>query len=218
MEVVYNSYRVHEENIMEILQNPNVIYLMLAGGLIFAVLALVSPGTGVLELGALFILGLAGWSVIQYDLSINWLALFILLAGIVLFFVAVRKPKVWILLLVSIIAIVLGSAFIFSGQVWYIPGVDPLLSSIVSILSGLFFWITARKVMEARSIRPSHDLEALEGTIGEAKTKIHAEGSVQVAGELWSARSEAPIPNGARVRVLARDGFILTVEAAEEID
>ena len=203
---------------MELLQNPNVIYLMLAGGLIFAVLALVSPGTGVLELGALFILGLAGWSVIQYDLSVNWLALFILLAGIVLFFVAVRKPKVWILLLASIFAIVLGSAFIFSGQEWYVPGVDPLLSSIVSILSGLFFWITARKVMEARSIRPSHDLEALEGAIGEAKTKIHAEGSVQVAGELWSACSEEPIPNGARVRVLARDGFILTVEAVKESD
>jgi len=203
---------------MEILQNPNVIYLMLAGGLIFAVLALVSPGTGILELGALFILGLAGWAVIQYDLSINWLAMFTLLTGIVLFFVAVRKPKVWILLPISIIAIVLGSAFIFSGQEWYVPGVNPLLAGVVSILSGLFFWIAARKVIEARSVRPRHDIEALEGTIGEAKTAIHAEGSVQVAGELWSARSEQPISNGARVRVIARDGFILIVEADKQTD
>jgi membrane-bound ClpP family serine protease len=40
---------------MEFLQNPNVVYLLLAGGLIFAVLALVAPGTGVLEIGAVLL-------------------------------------------------------------------------------------------------------------------------------------------------------------------
>ena len=203
---------------MEVLQNPNVVYLLLAGGLIFALLALVSPGTGFLEVGVLFILALAGWSVIQYDLPINWWALFILLLGIVLFFMAIRKPKVWALLVVSILAIVIGSAFIFRSDVWYAPAVNPLLATIVSTLSGLFFWVAARKVIEARNIRPRHDLEALVGAIGEAKTRIHAEGSVQVAGELWSARSENPIPNGARVRVLSREGFILTVEAVNQTE
>jgi len=50
------------------------------------------------------------------------------------------------------------------------------------------------------------------GQVGEAKTRIHSEGSVQVSGELWSARSEKPIPTGSAVRVLAREGFILLVE------
>jgi len=54
---------------MDFLQNPNITYLMLAGGLIFAVLALVSPADGdVLEIGALFVLGLAGWGIATYNI------------------------------------------------------------------------------------------------------------------------------------------------------
>ena len=54
---------------------------------------------------------------------------------------------------------------------------------------------------------------ALVGQVGEAKTRIHEEGSVQVAGELWSAGSKSPIPAGRQVKVTARDGFILEVES-----
>ena len=49
---------------MEFLQNPDVIYLLLAGGLMFAVLALAAPGTGFLEIGAIFVLAIAGWGAI----------------------------------------------------------------------------------------------------------------------------------------------------------
>jgi membrane-bound serine protease (ClpP class) len=203
---------------MEFLQNPDVVYLLLAGGLIFAFLALVAPGTGFLEIGVFCVLGLAGWGVIQYDIPINWFAFIILLIGIVLFLLAIRKPKMWILLIASIAAIVLGSAFIFRSKVWYIPAVNPFLATLVSVLSGVFFWVAARKVIESRSTRPRHDLEALVGAIGEAKTRIHTEGSVQIAGELWSARSEKPILSGARVRVIDREGFTLLVESANQTE
>jgi len=201
---------------MEFLQNPNVVYLLLAGGLIFAVLAMAAPGTGFLEIGALFILGLAGLGVIQYNIPISWVALIILLIGIVLFVMAIRKPKIWALLVASIVTIVVGSAFMFRSDVWYIPAVDPILASLVSVISGLFFWLVARKVIEARIARPRHDLDALVGAFGEAKTRIHSEGSVQIAGELWSARSKEPISSGARVRVINREGFTLLVEATNK--
>jgi membrane-bound serine protease (ClpP class) len=203
---------------MELLQNPNVTYLLLAGGLIFAMLALAAPGTGVLEIVALFVLGLAGWGIATNNMPINAWSLVILAAGLVLFFLAVRRPKQWYLLVVSILAVVAGSAFLFRSQTWYIPAVDPFLAAIVSLLSGGFFWIAARKVMEAASARPIHDLEALIGAKGEAKTHVFKEGSVQVEGELWSARSDQPIHSGAAVRVLERDGFTLKVEAVEPKD
>ena len=38
---------------MEFLLDPNVAYLLLAGGLIFAVLAILNPGTGLIEVLAL---------------------------------------------------------------------------------------------------------------------------------------------------------------------
>jgi membrane-bound serine protease (ClpP class) len=200
---------------MDFLSNPNVVYLLLAGGLIIAVLALAAPGTGLLELGALAALLLAGFSIYIYSIPINAWAVVLLLVGLVLFFVSVRKTRSWPFLMISILALVVGSAYLFSSEVWYQPGVNPILAAVVSIFSGLFFWVAARKVMEADRVPPRHEMEALIGMIGEAKSDIHAEGSVLAAGELWSARSAQPIPVGSRVRVIGREGFTLQVERVE---
>jgi membrane-bound ClpP family serine protease len=35
---------------------------------------------------------------------------------------------------------------------------------------------------------------------------------VQLQGELWSARSQKPIPAGRKVQVTGREGFVLIVE------
>jgi membrane-bound ClpP family serine protease len=78
---------------------------------------------------------------------------------------------------------------------------------------GGFFWVATRKILEAESARPTHDLEALIGEEGVAKSEIHDEGSVQVSGELWTAISKEPISEGTLIRVVARDGFVLVVEA-----
>lgn len=205
---------------MDIFLDPNIAYLLLAGGLIFTVLAIFNPGTGILEIISLFALLLSGWSV--YNLAdqgrVNWWALLIIFVGIVLFVIAVRISSHLVLLLGSIAAVVLGSAFLFRSAQWWIPAVNPFLASAVGILSGGFFWVTARKVIEAESTRPTHDLGALVGMIGEAKTEIHEDGSIQVAGELWSAISDESIPEGQRVRVVGREGFVLKVQAVESHD
>jgi membrane-bound serine protease (ClpP class) len=197
---------------MEFLQNPNVVYMLLAGGLMFAVLALAAPGTGVLELGALFIIGVAGWSVVYYNLPINWWAVLFLVGGSILFLIAVFKTRTWPLLAGAIVLIVIGSAFLFYSKDWFVPAVNPVLALVVSVLSGGFFWMVGRKAIQAAEVRPTHDLGSLIGKLGEAKTHIHDEGTVQVEGELWSARSETPVQSGDRVRVVAREGFTLLVE------
>jgi membrane-bound serine protease (ClpP class) len=200
---------------MDFLQNPTITYLLLAMGLIIAVLALAAPGTGILELVALAFIFTAGAAIFVYDLSINTWALLVLLVGAVLFVISIRRPRQLAVLVASITAIVLGSAYLFSGPEWWIPGVNPYVALVVSVLSGGFFWFVAKKVIEAERVRPRHDLQAVIGTIGEAKTDIHKEGSVYAAGEQWSARSDAPISAGTRVRVIQREGFTLKVEALE---
>jgi membrane-bound serine protease (ClpP class) len=201
---------------MEILLNPNVIYLLLAGGLILAVLALAVPGTGILELGALAILVAAGFATVMSDLSLNLWAVALIVVGLGLFFLSLRggqKSGRQFLLALSIILVILGSAYIFQSEVWWQPAVNPALVAAVSIPWGLFFWFVGRKVIESEGVRPRHDLESLINEIGEAKTPVHKEGSVQVGGELWSAYSDQPIQPGQRVRVISRDGFHLKVEA-----
>jgi membrane-bound serine protease (ClpP class) len=95
---------------MDFLLNPNVAYLLLTAGLFFTILAMLSPGTGILEILGLIMLILAGYSI--YNLPINWWALLVLLVGFVLFFLAIRRPKNIAYLAASIAALVIGSAFL----------------------------------------------------------------------------------------------------------
>ena len=194
----------------QFLLNPNVVYLILVIGFILTIMALISPGTAFLEIAAFFTLLLAGWGV--YNLPINVWALVLLLFGVVPFILAVRKYRRPVFLALSIASLVIGSVFLFQGEVWWQPAVNPILALIVSLLAGGYVWIIVTKGLEAANAPPVHDLGALIGSNGEAKTDIHQEGSVQVAGELWSAQSEQPIPQGASVRVIGREGFILLVE------
>jgi membrane-bound serine protease (ClpP class) len=196
----------------ELLLNPNVAYLLLVGGFMLAILALLSPGTGLLEISSLLVLVLAGWGI--YNSEINLWALGLLILGVFPFLLAVRKSGQLWLLAVSVLALVVGSAFLFRGDGWQ-PAVNPVLALVVSALSAGFFWVVARKAMEAEFSRPTHDLSLLIGEVGEAKTDIHQEGTVQIAGELWTARSRQPVKSDARVRVVGREGLILEVEPLE---
>jgi len=198
----------------EVLLDPNLAYLILVVGLMLAAMAVFAPGTGLFEVGALILLILAGWEV--YNLPINVWAFGILLLGAVFFVLAFRQTRPYLFLGLSILAVVIGSTFMFRGETWSQPAVNPILALVVSILAGGFLWVGTRKALDARLLTPAHSLGSLIGAIGDAKTDIQEEGSVQVGGELWSARSEAPIPAGAKVRVLERDGYVLQVEAMDK--
>jgi len=194
---------------MDFLLDPNIAYLFLLGGVLLSMLALVTPGTGVLEVGAFFCLAVAGYAV--YSLSINLWALIVLVLSVVPFVYAIRRPKRELYLGLSILGLVVGSVFLFATDGWK-PAVNLAVAFISSLMFAGFLWIAITKTLQAAHALPSHDLSSLVGQVGEAKTHIHAEGSVQVAGELWSARSEKSIPAGSAVRVLAREGFVLLVE------
>lgn len=197
-----------------ILLNPNIAYLFLVSGVLLIFFALVTPGTGFLEIGAFFMMALAGYAI--YILPIHLWALILLLVSVVPFVMAIRSTaRRGLYLGLSIFGMVIGSAYLFRGE-GLAPAVDIFLVIIVSLLMGGFLWFVIIKTLEALEARPSHDLEALTGGVGEAKTDIHEEGSAQIAGELWTARSEKPILAGARIRVTKRSGFTLEVEEIVE--
>ena len=196
---------------MDFLLDPNVAYLILLGGVLLAMMALASPGTGLFEIGAFFCIVLAGYAI--YNLSFNWWAF--LSPGIKYRSLCVCLTKTQTrepFLALSILLLIVGSVFMFPRTEEQAL-VNPLVAIVA--LSGLvagFLWIAVRKSVEATSMKPTRDLAGLVGQIGEARTRVDDEGSVLVAGELWSARSEKPIPAGSSVRALRREGFILIVE------
>lgn len=193
---------------MEFLLIPSIAYLVLVAAVLLTLVAIMTPGTGIAEILAVFALLLAGYAV--YHLSFNWWALLVLVLSAIPFLYSIRRPKREIWLALSIVGLTLGSIFFFPSEEGLLS-VDPWLAAMTTVVYSAFLWFSARKVMEISTSRPRHELSSLVGQRGEAKTAIGEDGAVQVAGELWSARSAAPLPAGSPVEVVGRDGFVLIV-------
>ncbi len=198
---------------METLLNANVAYLLLVLGFILVFLALVTPGTHLMEAGALFLLFLAGYEI--YFLGVNYWGLVVLLLSLVPFIYALRRPQQGWALALAILLLIAGSLYLFPGH-GFIPAVNPVLAVVVSLFTAGFLWISVNKGMQAVRARPLQDPERLVGQVGQARTDIQDVGSVQRASELWSARSASAIPAGSRVRVVRREGFTLVVELQDQ--
>ncbi|MEK6221419.1 MAG: hypothetical protein N2D54_04150 [Chloroflexota bacterium] len=195
---------------MQFLLDPNVAYLVIVTGFILTVFAILAPGTGAFEIGAVFMVVMASWQI--YNLPINIWALVVLAIGAVPIFFALRKKSRRMYLAIAVGLFLLGSVFLFRGGAWYQPAVNPIFAIIISLISSGILWIMTDKIMEARLATTAHDLEGLIGAFGEAKTAVQLEGSVYVGGELWTARSDKKVKEGSKIEVLSREGFILTVK------
>lgn len=199
---------------MNVLIDPNVAYVLLILGFLTAVLALFSPGTGVLEVVALFVLALAGYEIA--NLNINLWALILMAAGAVPFLAALRarreaRPP---LIAAAALAFVVGSTFLFRGESW-LPVVSPVLVLLLAPLAVGGTWWLATKSLEAITARPVFDLDRLVGMTGQASSDIRGKGTVYVNGEEWTALSKSFIPAGSPIRVVRRSGLALEVEIAK---
>jgi len=82
----------------------------------------------------------------------------------------------------------------------------------LAVMLGFMAW----KIAGARRAPLRLGAPALVGSRGEALSEIGPEGGEAfVHGEYWRARSAAPIPRGARVRVTAVNGLVVSVVADE---
>jgi membrane-bound serine protease (ClpP class) len=192
---------------------PNLFYLCLVLGLWVTALALVSPGTGVLEALALLLLGGAAVGMLTWP--VNGLAFIPLILGAATFiFGLIRRQQAGFLLLASAILISVGSIFLFEDADGG-PAVQPFLAVVMSALTVLFFWVGVRRGLEAQQAAPTVAASTVIGQIGETRSPVYREGEVYVGGEMWSARAETPIAAGVRVRVRNLVGLVVEVEPVD---
>lgn len=91
------------------------------------------------------------------------------------------------------------------------------------VWTALFLWVAKDAalfpfVWTAYEDRPSSDPFSPVGKTGTAKSDLDPKGFVSLKGERWKARVEPgsqPVPAGTRVRVVSRDGLLLTVRPEE---
>jgi membrane-bound ClpP family serine protease len=196
--------------------DPNLAYVVLVLAFILGVLALAAPGTGVLELGAVGLMALAGYTLFQ--LPINAWSLAVLVVGLPLFFLALRpgpRWRQWVLLILALLFFWVGSVFMFRNPAGSSLAINPWLAGLISLVAGGFMWLAFTKSIQANRLPVKQAFSGLIGSEGEAVTEISREGTVRVGSETWSATSRILIPRHSRVRVLARKGLILEVEQME---
>jgi membrane-bound serine protease (ClpP class) len=190
----------------------NLLYLSLMAGVWFTALAIVSPGTGVLELVALLTLAIAGLGTIILPLNV-WAVILLILGGVAFVLsLGRRRPEIW--LGISAVVLSVGSVFLFSLED-QVLAVHPLVAVVVSALTLGFFWFAIRKTIVAQRSEPSINPSRVIGEIAEVRTKLDPIGSVYALGELWTARAEKTFKPGAKVKVIGREGLMLLVGPEE---
>jgi membrane-bound serine protease (ClpP class) len=201
---------------MELLLNPDFVYILIVTAFLLTVFAVLLPGTGLFEFSAFLLWAGIMWLVVVKRMPVHWWALVLLLLGFVPLVLALRRRKVKLYLGLTMAAFIIGSAYLFKGDAWWKPGVNPLLALILSAFAGGLVWLTLEKLIEMMEAPPLQDLGKLIGAVGETRTEVYHEGSVYVSGEKWSARSEKKIKTGTPVKVISREGLMLVVEEINE--
>lgn len=191
--------------------DPNIAYVLLIVGFMLSVLALLTPGTGVVEIIGLFSMILAGYGIISNP-SHYW-ALILLIPFIPMIFIY-RKYKKDYLLAIAILFLNLGSFMIFKSENGGFA-VSPFVAIVVGLLNVPVLWIVVKKIIEAIDKEPDFNPENIVGATGIARTNILFGGTAYVSGEEWSARSETKINKGDEIKVVKKEGLTLLVEKVE---
>ena len=195
---------------MEFLQDANVVYLLLMAGLWISATGTYIPGTGVAEVAGAGLL--IGTLYLFSLLATNWIALIALVAGAGLFFLLPLFKSDWAQFAIAgLVLQALASLFLFTDA-----AVSPLLIALSALLAWLYHRGILRMILrQQRELSSTQKDEFLVGARGRVMGAIDGRGTVQVNGELWTARSRSRLESGAEIVVTQRDGLELQVEKAK---
>ena len=115
---------------MENLVNPNIAYIFWMVSVLLAILAVLSPGTGLLEASALAGLLITGY--ISYQLPLNLWAVILFIPAAFAFYFVVWKRRARKYLTGAIILFLGGAAWLYWGSNLQ-PAVHPLVLLLVSV-------------------------------------------------------------------------------------
>ena len=192
--------------------DPNVIYLALVLGLWMGVTAIYMPGTGIAEMLAL--LGVGGAIFALISLPTNWFAVILLVIGVLSFMVVpfVRREYAPLALL-GLVLQGIGGWFLFHDG----TQVSPLLIALTLVIPLAYHQWVLLPMLDKAHREPIVDKEStLIGARGRVVKALDPTGTINVQGELWTATSDQPLPAGAEVVVLEREGLAVVVEKVKE--
>lgn len=196
--------------VLELLVNPNTVFLLFTLGLIGLGFELFHPGAilpgaigGISLIIALF--GLA-------QLPINIAGLLLILLAFGLFVAEAFIVSHGALAAGGVIALIFGGLLLFDTNNNAYEISVPVVILTAALLGSFFAWIIS-KAVQARHRTVHTGSEELIGAIGTVRSPLDPVGHVFVKGALWRAHTpdERPLEVGQEVTVERVDGLTLTV-------
>jgi len=199
--------------ILKTISNPNIAYILLMIGFAGLYFELSHPGAifpGVIGGIALVLAFFA-----LQTLPVNYAGILLIILAIIFFIMEMKISSYGLLSVAGIVSLLLGSLMMFKDT-----GPDMRLSlkvllPTIILISGFFVFV-AGLVFRAQMAKPRTGTKGLVGEIGMVKKALTPEGKVFVHGELWNARAEKAIDEGAKVRVVNVVNLMLEVELLDE--
>jgi len=199
--------------LLAVITDPSIALILMMIGVYGLFFEFTSPGFGVAGvLGAICLL-LALYALQM--LPVNYAGLALILLGISFMVAEAFFPGFGVLGIGGIAAFVAGGVILIDTE---LPGFGIPLELIVAIavVSALLLGLVGGMALKARRRRVVSGDEELIGSVGEMLEDAETEGWVRVHSENWRVQTRSPLLRGQKVRVLARDGLVLQVEAVEE--
>jgi len=198
---------------MDFLQDPNVIYLLLMAGLWISATGTYIPGTGLAEIGGAALI--IGTLFLLAQVATNWIAVIALVIGASLFFLLPLLKSEWERFAIGGLALQAAASFFLFAE----ASVSPIWIVVGLVVAYAYHRTILRSVlMQQRTLSSTQKDEFLVGERGRVVAEIEDRGTVQVHGELWTARSRSRLESGTEVVVTQQDGLELHVEKAKRLE
>ena len=200
--------------LLTLVTNPNVAFILLLIGVYGLIFEFLNPGAVAPGLiGAISLL--VGLYALAF-VPVNYAGAALVLLGVVLMVAEAHIGAFGALGVGGIAAFVIGSLMMFPAHT---PGVT-LSTGVVTgaaIGSAALLLFVLAALLRSRRRPVVTGSEALIGAEGETVSWQDGEGRVRVKGEIWLARSDAPLAAGSRVKIVGRDGLVLRVESMQPV-
>ncbi len=188
------------QEILEVLANPSTAYFLFLIGVALIYFELQAPGGYIAGTVGVCFLILAG--VAFQVLPLNWGAMGLIAAGIVLLIMEVFIVSYGLLSALGIAAFVVGSLFLFHAEEGFISIQYPVLLSTlagVGFSVGIILYYFYRE--KKKSSQPSDFFLPVGAEGSVIQISSHGSYQVRVKGEIWNATSEDTLAIGDKVHV-----------------
>jgi membrane-bound serine protease (ClpP class) len=204
------------EQLLSVLTNPNIVFILLTIGVQAILIEISSPGGWVAGFLGVVCLSLAvyGFGV----LPVNWFGLIFLITAFVLFILDIKAPTHGALTAAGVASLIVGGLVLFNSPMTpQFQRVSVPLVVVSSILTGGLFAVILLFALRAQKTPIRIGQESLVGKIGVVKETLPLSGSgqIQLASERWTAElfeGNEPVPPGERVIVVEVEGIRLKVK------